>query len=221
MLSFSGKQEEQLKIILEKIKSPLIQTREHLEAHPLGRAEWIRFMGLLLNKEALADSIFNAVADAYNARAASVLKSSSEFSEARPVVITGIPYSGIWYMPGGASYAAALFNDAGFDYPWSEQKEQAVLPLSFEKVFPEALSADMWIGASNHKTLQQLISTEKRFSAFRSVQAGQVWVYDKRSLPAGGNDYFESAGVRPDLLLEDLIRIRTGSDSLYFFRRLK
>lgn len=216
VLIFSGMREDKLREILMKTGTPFIQTREHLEGHPLGRAEWIRFMGLLLSKERIADSIFNSISNAYRMLSASVIKASE-----RPVVVTGIPYNGIWYVPGGGSYAATLFSDAGFDYPWSGQTDHSVLPLAFEKVFPIALKADVWIGASNHKTITELIASEKRFSGFKSVQNSQVWVYDNRSLPAGGNDFFEAAGVRPDLVLKDLIRIRTESDSLTFYRRLK
>lgn len=215
VLTYSGMREDRLRELLKKTAIPLIQTREHLEAHPLGRAEWIRFMGLLLSKETVADSIFNSVSMAYQAMSSSI----SDESE-RPVVVTGIPYSGIWYVPGGGSYAAALFSDAGFDYPWSGQKDQSVLPLAFEKIFPIALKADVWIGASNFRNLTELIASDNRFSGFRSVLNSQVWVYDKRSLPVGGNDYFEVAGVRPDLVLQDLIRIRKRSDSLTFYRKL-
>lgn len=216
ILSFSGRTESQQEVLLEKINTTLVQTREHLEAHPLGRAEWIRFMGILLDKELMADSIFNSVVTAYEHQSMRNFKNADH-----PVVITGIPYGGIWHMPGGGSYAAMLFHDAGFDYPWAEEQAQAVIPLSFEKVFPVGIQADVWIGASNHQTIDQLILSEKRFKNFRSVMLGQVWVYDHRSLPKGGNDYFESAGVRPDLVLKDLIGIRTGkTDSLYFYRKL-
>ena len=216
ILSFSGRTESQQQVLLKKSNTTLVQTREHLEAHPLGRAEWIRFMGILLDRELMADSIFNSVVSAYENQTNRNFKIADH-----PVVITGIPYSGIWHMPGGGSYAAMLFNDAGFDYPWANERAQAVIPLSFEKVFPVGIQADVWIGASNHQTIDQLILSEKRFKNFQSVMLGQVWVYDRRSLPSGGNDYFESAGVRPDLVLKDLIGIRTGkTDSLYFYRKL-
>jgi iron complex transport system substrate-binding protein len=54
---------------------------------------------------------------------------------------------------------------------------------------------------------------------------GQVWNNRKRITEAGGNDYWESAVVRPDLLLKDLVSILhpellPGYEQLYY-KRLK
>lgn len=218
VLSFSGRREENVESVLRELRIPLIKTREHLEAHPLGRAEWIKFMGLMLNKEQQADSIFRLVQQNYLQ-----LLQSSQSASVRSKVLTGIPYSGTWYLPGRGSYAAQLFQDSGFDYSWEGQGSDPVLPMSLETVFRLGLNADYWIGISNIPSTKNLLSIDPRFSDFKSVSRGALWTYDRRSLPTGGNDYFETAGVRPDLLLNDLITIRTSGDTsrLYFYRRLK
>ena len=218
VLSFSGRREENVESVLRELRIPLVKTREHLEAHPLGRAEWIKFMGLMLNKEQQADSIFRLVQQNYLQ-----LLQSSQSHAVRPKVLTGIPYSGTWYLPGRGSYAAQLFQDSGFDYSWDGQGNDPILPMSFETVFQLGLEADYWIGISNIPTTKSLLALDARFSGFKSVAEGTLWTYDRRSLPTGGNDYFETAGVRPDLLLNDLITIRTSGDTsrLYFYRSLK
>jgi iron complex transport system substrate-binding protein len=98
-----------------------------------------------------------------------------------------------------------------------------VLSLSLEEVFQMGLHADFWIGASDFSTLARLISSDSRFRNFKSVQNKNVWVYDRQLIPGGGNGYFESAGLRPDLVLRDLNIIRTGSDTteLTYYRRLR
>lgn len=218
VLSFSGRGDERLEKLLQQAGIPLLRTLEHLEEHPLGRAEWIRFAGLLLNKLKRADSIFNQVAVNYKSQLA-----SETFSKASPAVLTGIPYGGVWYLPGSRSYASRLFEDAGFKPVQAESGNAVVLPLSVESVFQMGLSADFWIGASNFSTIDGLISADIRFENFKSVQNRNVWVYDRQLIPGGGNGYFETAGLRPDLVLRDLNIIRSGGDStaLTYYRRLQ
>ncbi|MFZ9980832.1 MAG: ABC transporter substrate-binding protein [Cyclobacteriaceae bacterium] len=218
ILSFSSGNDDRLSLLLNKAGIPLLSTREHLEEHPLGRAEWIRFAGLLLDKRKEADSIFNEVVKRYNNQL--VVSGSPGVS---PTVITGIPYGGVWYLPGSRSYASRLFSDAGFKPIQAGSDNATVIPLSIEEVFQTGLNADFWIGASDFSTLNQLIDSDSRYSKFKAVRNKNVWVYDRQLIPGGGNGYFESAGLRPDLVLNDLNRIRTGTDTatLTYYRRLK
>jgi iron complex transport system substrate-binding protein len=54
-------------------------------------------------------------------------------------------------------------------------------------------------------------------------KSGNVWNNRKRMTPGGGNDYWESAVVRPDILLADFISIihpelLPGQQPYYFMR---
>lgn len=218
VLSFNGRNDERLARLLDRAGIPLLNTRDHLEEHPLGKAEWIRFAGLLLNRRREADSIFNEVTKSYKNQLG-----LSDSPEVAPVVLTGIPYGGVWYLPGTRSYASRLFQDAGLKPVQAGKDNAAVVPLSIEEVFQAGLNADFWIGASDFSTLEQLISSDSRFANFRSVKNKNVWVYDRQLIPGGGNGYFETAGLRPDLVLSDLNKIRTATDTLglTYYRRLK
>jgi len=218
VFSFNGRNDERLSRLLDRAGIPLLSTGEHLEEHPLGRAEWIRFAGLLLNRRKEADSIFYEVTKNYKNQL-----DLSATAEVAPVVLTGIPYGGVWYLPGSRSYASRLFSDAGFKPVQAGTNNATVIPLSIEEVFQSGLNADFWIGASDFSTLEQLISSDSRFAQFKSVKNKNVWVYDRQLIPGGGNGYFETAGLRPDLVLSDLNKIRAGTDSagLTYYRRLK
>lgn len=48
---------------------------------------------------------------------------------------------------------------------------------------------------------------DPRFSALPALAKGKVWNNNARMSPGGGNDYYESAALRPDLVLGDLIAI--------------
>ena len=81
---------------------------DYMEQTPLGRAEWIKFIGLLFGKKAVADSIFSATERNYSA-----LKTMAGAVPERPEVISETMTNGVWYVPGGASYKAVMYADAG------------------------------------------------------------------------------------------------------------
>ena len=78
----------------------IVEWNEH---HPLGRAEWIKVFGALLQKSKLSDSIFKKIKVKYN-EAKSLVSNLSH----KPSVIAGSIYQDIWYLPGGKSYLAKL-----------------------------------------------------------------------------------------------------------------
>ncbi len=121
---------------LKKIKElgvPVVINAEYLEKHPLGRAEWLKFMGLFFNKEKEADSVFRVIEKEYLTTQALAKASSS-----RPTVMSGIVYGDAWFMPGGKNYAATLLNDAGCHYLWDDTESNGFLEISFESVFAKA-----------------------------------------------------------------------------------
>ena len=51
---------------IEELGIKVIYNADYLETDPLGKAEWIKLFGALYCRENMADSIFNAEAEAYN-----------------------------------------------------------------------------------------------------------------------------------------------------------
>ena len=112
---------------------PVVINAEYLEKHPLGRAEWIKFMALFFNKENDADSVFQLIETEY-------LKTSklAQQDSVKPSVISGVVYGDAWFMPGGQNFAARLLKDAGCNYLWADDTSQGFLELSFESVYEKA-----------------------------------------------------------------------------------
>lgn len=175
---------------------------EFLETTPLGRAEWVDYIALFFNEEAAAESWFEGVADRYNE-----LRDMAAGTAERPVVFTDTPYEGTWYMAGGGSFAAQLLEDAGADYVYADDEQTGSLFLDFETVFDDASAADFWLNIGFFSSLDDLSAADSRFTEFTAFQNGQVYNNDARMSANGGNDYYESAVVRPDVVLEDLIAI--------------
>jgi len=205
---------------IENSGIPVVLNSEYLESHPLGRAEWIKVMGLLFNKMSLADSVFNEIKLEYQ----EVSQKVSGTVE-RPEVLSGVVYGDTWFLPGGENYASKIIGDAGGNYLWAGDTASGFLQLSFESVYSKAAEADIWIGVASYSSLEQLINGDSRYSEFLPYKKHQVYSYYKRMGEKGGNEYLELGYLRPDIILKDLVTIfhpglLEGHD-LYFYEQLK
>jgi iron complex transport system substrate-binding protein len=193
---------------------------EWLETTPLGKAEWVKVMAALLNKEELANKKFDQIAKKYNE-----LKTLLEDVEDKPTVINNMPYKGAWFVAGGNSFTAQLLKDAGALYPWQDTKEKGGLRRDFEVVYEIGLEADIWINPGTAKTKADILAKDSRFKDFYSFQTGAIYNHYKRVTSKGGNDFWESGVVRPDIVLADLAKIfhpRLVSDhTLYYYHKVE
>jgi iron complex transport system substrate-binding protein len=205
---------------IEELGVPVVINAEYLEKHPLGRAEWIKFMALFFNKSAEADSVFNSIEKNYFAT-----KKLAESASSKPSVLSGIVYGDAWFMPGGQNYASKIFADAGCNYLWSNDPSHGFLQLSFEHVYERARDADLWIGVGNFKTLADLKAADHRYEWFRPFKHQEVYTYDARQGAKGGSEYLELGYLRPDLILQDLVKIAHPNlmedYQLYFHKKLE
>jgi len=208
---------------LKKIKElgiPVVINAEYLEKHPLGRAEWIKFMALFLNKEKEADSVFQFIENEYL-----TTQAKASATSLKPTVMSGIVYGGTWFMPGGQNYAAKLLNDAGCNYLWRETESNGFLEINFESVFAKAKDADLWIGVGSYKSLEEIEGSEKRYSLFKSFKEKNVYTYNVRQGAKGGSEFLELGYLRPDFILKDLVKIShpelLPEYQLYFYKKLE
>lgn len=204
---------------IESLGIPVVINGEYLEQHPLGRAEWIKFMALFFDKEKIADSVFKVIEKNY-LDAQTLVKTNVR----RPTVLTGIVYGDAWFLPGGENYAAKLFKDAGCHYLWEDNKSSGFLELSFESVYAQARAADLWIGTGSYSTLAEIAAADGRYTGFNAFRTGQVYNYDAREGAKGGNEFLELGYLRPDLIIRDLIKISHPNalpdHDLFFHRKL-
>lgn len=205
---------------IKQLGIPVIMNAEYLEEHPLGRAEWIKFVALFFDKEALADSLFSGIESEYLQ-----LKSIAAEAESKPEVFSGVVYGDTWFMPGGNNYAAKLLEDAQANYLWSDTRSTGFVEISFEAVYEKAHKADYWIGVGGYETLQSLKNADERYAEFKAYKTGNVYSYNARKGAKGGSEFLELGYLRPDLILADLIKI-THPDmlpgrALYFYFKLK
>ncbi len=193
---------------------------EYMESHPLGRAEWIKFIALFFGREQEANRIFDRLEKRYLAMAA-----LARGVARRPTVLTNTPYNGQWMVAGGDSFIARFLADAGGDYIWKDVVGQGSRPTDIELVYDRGREAEFWLNTGIWTSLEQAGSADPRLADFRSLAEGNLFNNNRRLNAAGGNDYWESGMVEPDVILADLIRILhpdlLPDHELYYYRKLR
>jgi iron complex transport system substrate-binding protein len=182
---------------------PVLINSEWVETTPLARAEWVKVLAALLNKEAVVNQKFDAVAREYQRLAA-----LGHGAAKKPSVVIGLPFKDVWYVPDADSYMAQFLRDAGATYHWDRTKAPSgSLALSFEAVAPVVLGADYWLQTGSLTTKAALLAQDARYAAFAPVKNGRVFNNNLRTNAQGSNDYWESGAMHPDLILADLLHI--------------
>ncbi len=204
---------------IEELGVPVVINAEYLETHPLGRAEWIKFMAEFFDKSGMADSVFLEIEKRYLE-----VRDIASGDPLKPSVLTGIMYGDAWFVPGGKNYAAEILDDASLQYPWTDDPSHGFLELGFESVLSKAHDCNYWIGVGPFKSLAEMQASDHRYSMFDAFKNKNVFAYDARQGAKGGNEYLELGYLRPDIILADLVKIThpelLPDHKLYFHRRL-
>ena len=165
----------------DAIKETGITLVPHLgykEIDPLGQAEWIKFVGMLIEK--------------------------TQNVTKRPTVLSGEMHYGNWHAVGGKNYLAQIFRDAGADYVIDDE-ETSGEDLEFEKMYALAANADYWRILNSYPgefSYEALKASEPRNELFKAYKEKKV-IYCNMKQTA----YYEISPVRPDVLLKDFVAI--------------
>ena len=185
---------------VEKLNIPIIECADYMETSALGRAEWMRFYGLLFGQAQKADSLFAEVEKNYNELKALVAPLSSA-----PSVISELKNGSAWYVPGGKSTSARIYADAGANYVFANDEHSGSVPLAFETVFDKRQNADFWLIKYNQaidKTYKELEQDYAPYTGFRAFKERNIY-----GCNTGKVDFYEDSPFHPDRLLKDLIKI--------------
>ncbi|MEY8588938.1 ABC transporter substrate-binding protein [Phocaeicola sartorii] len=185
---------------VEKLNIPIIECADYMETSALGRAEWMRFYGLLFGEAQKADSLFAEVEKNYNELKALV----SPISYA-PSVISELKNGSAWYVPGGKSTSARIYADAGANYVFAADEHSGSVPLAFETVFDKGQNANFWLIKYNQaidKTYSELKRDYAPYAGFRAFKERSIY-----GCNTGKVAFYEDSPFHPDWLLKDLIKI--------------
>lgn len=185
--------------VLQTLGTPLVTFLGYKELTPLGQAEWIKFIALLLGDEERAETIFNGIEERYNA-----LKALIPEDIERPKVLSGELHGGNWYVVGGESYLAHQFTDAGAEYFMMDNEESGGFYVDFETVYTQGANADFWRILNSYPdkySYEVLDKTDSRYRDFKAFKDKKVIYCNLSERP-----FYELSPVEPDVVLADLIK---------------
>lgn len=212
---------------LDKLHIPIIEAADYMESSPLGRAEWMKFYGMLFKKdgnapktalaascEPKADSLFAKIEKEYlklKAEAAGYPKGLSILTERK----TG----NVWYVPGGQSTIGILLKDANARYIFEDDEHSGSLAMSPEQILAKGKQVDVWAfkyfgGAPLSQA--QLLQEYDGYKALAAFNRGNIYQVDTSTVP-----YFELTSFHPELLLREFIILAHGErfGKLRFYKK--
>lgn len=212
---------------LDKLHVPIIEAADYMESSPLGRAEWMKFYGMLFKKdgnapktalaascEPKADSLFAKIEKVYlklKAEAAGYPKGLSILTERK----TG----NVWYVPGGQSTIGILLKDANARYIFEDDEHSGSLAMSPEQILAKGKQVDVWAfkyfgGAPLSQA--QLLQEYDGYKALAAFNRGNIYQVDTSMVP-----YFELTSFHPELLLREFIILAHGErfGKLRFYKK--
>lgn len=211
---------------LDKLHIPIIEAADYMESSPLGRAEWMKFYGMLFGNEEgksngisgscepKADSLFAKIEKEYlslRAQAAGYRKGLSILTERK----TG----NVWYVPGGQSTIGILLKDANARYIFEDDQHSGSLAMSPEQILAKGKQVDVWAfkyfgGAPLSQA--QLLQEYDGYKALAAFNRGKIYQVDTSTVP-----YFELTSFHPELLLREFIILAHGErfGKLRFYKK--
>ena len=211
---------------LDKLHIPIIEAADYMESSPLGRAEWMKFYGMLFGNEEgksngisgscepKADSLFAKIEKEYlslKAQAAGYPKGLSILTERK----TG----NVWYVPGGQSTIGILLKDANARYIFSDDQHSGSLAMSPEQILAKGKQVDVWAfkyfgGAPLSQA--QLLQEYDGYKALAAFNRGNIYQVDTSTVP-----YFELTSFHPELLLREFVILAHGErfGKLRFYKK--
>ena len=203
---------------LEKSGLKVVFNGDWNEQSPLGKAEWIKFFGALYGVDNKADAIFDKIEKNYKLAVQLALNAKTN-----PTILCGEMYENIWYLPQGNSWSSLFLKDARTDYLWKQTAGTGSLSLPFEIVLEKAKNAEFWFQGSFSSLLEMQNSNihYKEFDAFKNKN---IYSFAAKKGKTGGVLFYELAGNRPDLVLQDILKIvhpeLLPNYDLYFYSKL-
>ncbi len=173
---------------------------EYLESKPIDRVMWLDLVGVLCQKKELAFELSDSINAAYT-----VLEQND--SPARPQVLFGSYYQGVWSVSGGGSLISQMIRDAGGELV-IQGEESSSVDIDSEEFF-ELLEKSDHIGM-----IQQGQLSREEWLAL-DPRIDDAMIEDKVIFYCNTleSDYFGRGVLEPHIMLNELKEIFFGEAS--------
>lgn len=183
---------------LDKLHIPIIETADYMETSPLGRAEWMKFYGLLFMSEERSDSLFSSIEKEYLALKAEAAKLPQGLS-----ILTERKMGSVWYVPGGKSTMGILLKDANAKYIFADDTHSGSLAYGPERILSKGTQVDVWaFKYFGGKALSKndLLAEYEGYKVLKAFNSNSIYQVDTSTQP-----YFELTSFHPEILLREFI----------------
>lgn len=204
---------------LKELNIPYLYIGEYAEQTPLGKAEWLVAVAEIIGRREQAVEVFDGIESRYD----DIRDRAAQHAE-RPRVMLNTPYQEVWYMPSDDSYMVRLIEDAAGEYIYKGSNPTGgTKAIGLEQAYMLVDNADIWLNTGMCSSLDELRALTPKFAGTRLMREGRIYNNNRRRTASGGSDFWESAIVRPDIVLQDLSAILHGNDDerLYYYQRLE
>lgn len=183
---------------LDKLHIPIIETADYMETSPLGRAEWMKFYGLLFKSEERSDSLFSSIEKEYMTLKAEAAKLPQGLS-----ILTERKMGNVWYAPGGKSTMGILLKDANAKYIFADDTHSGSLAYGPERILSKGTQVDVWaFKYFGGKALSKndLLAEYEGYKVLKAFNSNSIYQVDTSTQP-----YFELTSFHPEILLREFI----------------
>lgn len=179
--------------VIEKLEDfgiPVLIDRSSYESHPLGRVEWIKVYGVLLDRQQEAE-------DAFQEQVESMERAMEQEASGKTVAFFYITTNGMVNVRCSSDYVPKMIELAGGQYVFQDLGEEggrSTVTMQMEEFYSAAKDADYLIYNSTIdgelSSLEELLEKEELLADFRAVQEGNVWCTTRdlyqQSMSVGG-----------------------------------
>ena len=197
---------------LDEFGIPTLVEYSSYEEHPLGRVEWVRFFGALLDQEEKADQLFEKQKEALK-------RVETEESTGKTVAFFYITSNGLVQVRQSTDYIPKMIELAGGKYVFENlgdpDSRRSTVNLQLEDFYDGAQDADFLVYNTTIdrqvQTLEDLLKKCSLLKDFKAVKNHQVWCTTE--------DMYQQS-MSAGKLIEDFHRMLTGDDkeTRYLYR---
>lgn len=209
MITHSPKIKEEL----EKLGIPVLTERSSYEKNPLGRLEWIKLYGALLDKESEAEEFF--ADEEAKALAVEQKLEDTDISEEDKNTVAYFYISSNGYVnvrkPG--DYVSTMIKMAGGKYAYDDIADESdnalsTMNINWEEFYKDTVDADILIYNATIdggvKSMDELIDKNALFADFKAVKEGSVY--------CSTADMFQKTSLVSDII-NDMYKVISDKDT--------
>ena len=193
--------------VIEKLESfdiPVFIDFSSYENHPLGRVEWVKVYGVLLNSRERAQELFASQVEVLD-------RVEKKEASGKRVAFFFITTNGMVNVRSSSDYVPKMIELAGGKYAFEnlpeKESSRSSVNMTMEEFYERAREADYLIYNSTIDgellSVEELLAREKMLADFKAVQEGNVWCTTKdlyqQSMSIGG-------------MIEDFHRMLSGEE---------